>query len=1129
MLRLASSLVTGALLLCAVFFSCKNDPAQHTTSEAGHPNGPALFEKMPADRTGIDFANRILDEEKLNPILFNYVYMSGAVGAGDFNNDGLTDLYFSATTGPNHLYLNRGDFKFEDVAVQAGVAAADGLKTGVTLVDINNDGWLDIYQCRTSTSNDPALRSNLLFINTPSSDGKSWGGTFTEQSVQYGLDAHCPSTHANFFDYDRDGDLDMYLVNHRTDFSTISDLRAKQVGDKIVRITEPEDAWTSDRLYRNDGPRGFTDVSQKAGIQNYTYGLSATIVDANRDGWPDVFVGNDYIEPDNLFINNRNGTFTDRVNDYMRHLSTFSMGADLGDINNDGLADLVVLDMAPEYNRKQKITATSMMPERYNTLVSYGYGHQMMRNMLHLNNGDGTYSEIGCLAGVAATDWSWAPLLVDFDLDGFRDLFISNGHRRDVNDLDYNTYTIDSLLKTGAHTSNPSPFLSRMPREQVHNYMYRNRGDLTFENMTFAWGFSEKTLSNSAVYADLDNDGDQDIVVVNGEKPAFVYRNKAVETSTGNYLQVRLEGSAQNLRGIGAQLLLEAAGQRQIADATPIRGYISTSSDIVQFGLGKTSAAEKLHIQWPDGKVQTLENLPANQRITLRYADARPGPSPFKNLGASDRTLFADITQQIGLQYKNLENNFNDFARERLMPRSFSNQGPSLAVADINADGLDDFYTGGCFQTTGTLGIQQASGRFTLSAAPFAQDTLYEDTDAIFFDANGDSAPDLFVVSGSNEAPLNSKYYQDRLYLNDGKGRLTYMPDNIPKESESGGCVVAHDYDRDGDLDLFVGGRVVPGAYPRLPFSSVLQNDGKGRFSNVTNSAAPELSQIGMVAAILFADLDRDGVEEMLVTGEWMPIEVFKNQGGKFVRTTAAFGLDQSNGWWNELATADLDADGDFDLVAGNTGLNTRYRATPAAPLRLWAKDFDNNGSLDPLMGWYEGGKCHPVPFRDQIIKQVPALKKKFTRYAPYADATVEDVFPKNELETAQQFIANELRSCWFENQGGKFVARALPNEAQVAPVRSIIVHDFDQNGSPDLLLAGNDYGLEVETGRADAGNGTLLLNDGKGNFRALPNWASGFWAKKDARNIRLLRMAGGKQAVLVANNGDVLQMFGRR
>ncbi|HND89495.1 MAG TPA: VCBS repeat-containing protein, partial [Saprospiraceae bacterium] len=562
-------------------------------------------------------------------------------------------------------------------------------------------------------------------------------------------------------------------------------------------------AYSSDRLYRNEGNGKYTDVSVKAGIQNYAYGLSATILDANGDGWPDVYVGNDYIEPDNLYINNRNGTFTDRLDDYMRHTSAFSMGAELADVNNDGLADLFMLDMAPEDNRKQKITATSMVLERYTTLLNYGYGHQMMRNTLQLNNGDGTYSEIGCLSGIAATDWSWAPLMVDFDLDGYRDLFVSNGQRRDLNDLDYNTYTLDSLIKAGHQTAQPKDFVSHMPAEPVHNYLYRNRGDLTFENMTAAWGFSEKTHSNSAVYADLDNDGDQDIVVMNCEKPAFVYRNKAADTQAGHYLQVRLEGPAQNPQGIGALLLAEAEGQRQIADATPIRGFISTSTGVLQFGLGKSASVQKLSILWPDGKVQTLENLPANQRITLKHADAKPGPSPFKALQSGAKPLFADITQQSGLQVKHTDNSFIDFTRERLLPRSYSNQGPCLAIGDLTGDGLDDCYLGGSFKFAGTLGIQQASGRFSTTSAPFAQDSIYEDTDAIFFDANGDKAPDLYVVSGGNEAPLNSKYYQDRLYLNDGKGKLNYAPDNIPKESESGGCAAAHDYDRDGDLDLF--------------------------------------------------------------------------------------------------------------------------------------------------------------------------------------------------------------------------------------------------------------------------------------------------------------------------------------
>ncbi|HNG89097.1 MAG TPA: CRTAC1 family protein, partial [Saprospiraceae bacterium] len=640
MFRLFTLCRVAALCAVALFPACKNDPTGNAPeATAAAPSGPALFEKMPAERTGIDFANLLQEGSSVNPLLFNYVYMSGALGVGDFNRDGLEDLYFSASTGPNKLYLNRGDFKFEEVAAQAGVTAAEGLKTGVTVVDINHDGWLDLYQCRTGTEVEG--RSNLLFINNGVAGGTP---TFSEQSVQYGLDAPCPSTHANFFDYDRDGDLDMYLLNHRTDFSETSHVRAVQKPDgTVVRNSAPADAYSSDRLYRNEGNGKYTDVSVKAGIQNYAYGLSATILDANGDGWPDVYVGNDYIEPDNLYINNRNGTFTDRLDDYMRHTSAFSMGAELADVNNDGLADLFMLDMAPEDNRKQKITATSMVLERYTTLLNYGYGHQMMRNTLQLNNGDGTYSEIGCLSGIAATDWSWAPLMVDFDLDGYRDLFVSNGQRRDLNDLDYNTYTLDSLIKAGHQTAQPKDFVSHMPAEPVHNYLYRNRGDLTFENMTAAWGFSEKTHSNSAVYADLDNDGDQDIVVMNCEKPAFVYRNKAADTQAGHYLQVRLEGPAQNPQGIGALLLAEAEGQRQIADATPIRGFISTSTGVLQFGLGKSASVQKLSILWPDGKVQTLENLPANQRITLKHADAKPGPSPFKALQSGAKPLFADI------------------------------------------------------------------------------------------------------------------------------------------------------------------------------------------------------------------------------------------------------------------------------------------------------------------------------------------------------------------------------------------------------------------------------------------------------------------------------------------------------
>jgi len=860
-------LFLAILFACSLLMELACDSKKTGTDAVGTPSGPVLFEKMAPQHTGIDFVNAVAETPLLNYLTFNYIYMSGSVGVGDFNRDGLEDLYGVATSGANKLYLNKGNFQFEEAGARAGVQAADGVKTGVAVVDINGDGWLDIYQCRTGLV--PQSRGNLLFINNGGSG--SWSGGFTERSAEYGLNTPCSSTHANFFDFDRDGDLDMYLLNHRTDFRNTSQIRAKKEGDKIVHITTSDDEWSSDRLYRNEGNGKFTDISKQAGIQNYSFGLSATIIDANRDGWPDVFVANDYVEPDNLFINNKNGTFTDRIEEHLRHTSNFSMGVDWADINNDALPDLVSLDMALDGNYRQKIMATSMVPDRYNTSVAYGYGHQMMRNMLQLNNGDGSFSEIGCLAGVSASDWSWAPLLADFDNDGYRDLFISNGQRRDMNNLDYMTYDLDSVVRAGG---NAATFMNATPPVEVHNYCYRNKGDLSFDDVSVHWGFAEKTLSNSAVYADLDNDGDQDIIVINSFKPAFVYKNKTVETGAGNYLEMLLEGPARNTAGLGAALLLETGSQRQYAEATPLRGFLSASTSVVHFGLGKTAAAEKLHIQWPDGKVQTLENVTANQRITLKYADAKAGPPILKNMAAASKPLFTDITQQAGILYKHEENVFNDFNRERLIPHSFSNQGPSLAVADVNGDGLDDFYAGTCFLRKGVLGIQQKNGKFSTNSTPFPQDTLFEDTDALFFDANGDKAPDLFVVSGGNEAPLNSKYYQDRLYLNDGKGNFKYAPDNIPKESESGGCVAAYDYDRDGDLDLFVGGRVVPGAYPRMPFSSVLQNDGAGRFSNVTNSVAPELSQIGLVTAILFADLDKDGQDEMIVTGEWMALEV---------------------------------------------------------------------------------------------------------------------------------------------------------------------------------------------------------------------------------------------------------------
>jgi hypothetical protein len=1077
----------------------------------------ALFERVAPDASGVDFANNITETHQNTVLTNSYLYNGGGVGVIDFNNDGLQDLFFVSTQGSCKLYQNLGNFKFKDVTEKAGVQAAEGDKTGVTVVDINADGWQDIYVCRTGmVAND--ARRNLLFIN-------NHDGTFTEKAHAYGLDDAGASNHANFFDADGDGDLDCYVLNYPIDFKTVNSARVADRGDGTpVRITEPTDPGNSDHLYQNNGDGTFTNISKKAGFNDLAFGLSVTASDLNNDGFQDLMIGNDYIEPDFVYINNpaQPGNFTDHYRDYFRHSSNHTMGVDIADINNDGLPDIIALDMLAEDYSRQKQLMTTMLSDRYSTLVKYGYGHQNMRNVLQLNNGNGSFSEIGCLAGVFQTDWSWAPLLEDFDNDGFRDLFITNGYRRDVSNLDYLMFTSDSIQRTGGLTAARFPkikdYLDLIPSTPIPNYCYRNKGDLTFENVSTPWGLVERTYSNGAVYADLDNDGDMDLVINNIDHPAYIYRNKAVESGKGGaWVQIKPIGSEKNPFATGARARVQVGDHSYYEELTPTRGFLSSVEPIFHFGLGQAQTIDKIEIEFPGQQLAVLEHLAPNKRYIVKYTDAKPGklsvtPGPAPRL-----------KEIAGPDFVHRQEVVEDFNRERLLPWKMSTPGPCLAVGDVNGDHLDDFYVGNAAGAAGALYIQKPGGGFqATSTATWEADKNFEDTGAVLFDADGDGDLDLFVASGGNSFNANDINYQPRLYLNDGHGNFTRSKNALPPITSSGYAVTAYDFDHDGDLDIMVGGWCTPLAYPAAPNSYILQND-KGVFQDVTDGYAPQFRKIGMVRSIVWADLDGDKKDEMIVTGEWMPLQVFTWQGGRLKLATEQFGLAGSEGFWHALAAVDIDGDGDMDLVAGNLGLNTRYKASPESPLRLYAKDFDNNGSMDPIMTQMDNGKEVPVALHDLMLKQIPMLKKKFIRYAPYATAAVTDLFPEKDLQAAIQLKCNYLASGVWINNGGKFTMKALPNEAQFAPVYGIQVLEGPK---PGLLLAGNDYGQQVETGRCDAGNGLLLNNDGKGNLKGIPGRASGFWATKEARDLKILRGPGGKRLVVVANNNDKLQVF---
>jgi len=1095
---------TGSLIL---LFAC----AEQATEDQ-------LFTKLSSAETGIKFKNILRESEEFNVMKYGYFYNGGGVAVGDINNDGLADVYLSGNLVASKLYLNQGDWNFDDITETAGVAAAGLWNTGVAMADVNGDGWLDIYVCRSAAA-DTERRKNLLFINTSASSGEV---SFSEQAEAYGLADSGYSTQATFFDYDRDGDLDVYVLNHSTQeyagFSNLTGQYKKRMNRQL-----------GDKLFRNEGKR-FVDVSQEAGIiQNVLgFGLGVAVTDVDSDGWFDIYVTNDYNEEDYLYINQQNGTFQESLSNYVEHTSLFSMGCDAGDINNDASPDIITLDMLPEDNYRLKMSLGSENYDKYRELIRSGFHYQTMRNMLQLNSppypqqegkGEGYFREIGQLAGISSTDWSWAPLIADYDLDGWKDLFVTNGYARNYLDMDFMNYVVGEQVKAQRQNLDVElmGLVENMPAIEVPNYLYRNQGDLTFSNRTAEWGLEQPTLSNAAAYADLDNDGDLDLVVNNVNEETFVYRNNG-ESQNRRFLKVRLQGEGKNTFGVGAKVYLQHHDQVQYQEMIPVRGFQSSVPYELVFGLDTLATVEKLTVVWPDSSFQSLQNIEANQTLVLKQADAQPGAAEAPPTTAA---IFTTAPDKRGIDFAHQENSFLDFKRDKMLPQGISNLGPKISRGDFDSDGLVDYHIGGAKGQAGALFRQQPDGTFVrLSSPALEADAASEDTDGLFFDADEDDDLDLYVVSGGSDFAEQDPALQDRLYLNDGQGNFSKA--NLPAMLTSGSTVSSADIDQDGDQDLFVGGRLIPGKYPLAPRSYILENDGSGTFKDITITFAPELARAGMFTDAVFTQLNDDDYPDLVVVGEWMPVRLFINQAGQRLEASE---ISNTRGWWNSLHAADLDRDGDTDLVAGNFGKNNLYRPSTDEPVRLIYSDFDQNGSIDPIFTHYLQGEEVFAYSKDELLSQIIELKKLFPDYETFAQTPPSEYFSAEQLADADTLSATLFESVYLENQGGSFTVKPLPLEAQFAPVYTITSADINQDGHSDLILGGNQSVTRVSTGRYDASFGLVLAGSSNGKFKVVPPYRSGIMVQGDVRDI-IYEENAGEPYLLFARSNDSVAVY---